>query len=164
MLHNSLHTHTENTRLYRLVTILLMWNNVQTFNSNNTAHTIVMMHSNYIAPMFTHAYYDYHYHNVMWCQKWDKMAAGYQASLQPPQPFRFDTPDEWPKWRHRFEQFRMATGLSKEDEERQVSTLLYCLGEEADDVLTSTNISTEIERNIWKFLINSMPTSRCERM
>ena len=71
------------------------------------------------------------------------MAAGYQASLQPPQPFRFDTPDEWPKWRRRFEQFRVASGLSKEDEERQASTLLYCLGEEADDVLTSTNISTE---------------------
>ena len=58
----------------------------------------------------------------------------------------------------------MASGLSKEDEERQVSTLLYCLGEEADDVLTSMNISTEKERNIRKFLINSTPTSRCKRM
>ena len=37
----------------------------------------------------------------------------------------------------------MASGLSKEDEERQVSTLLYCLGKEADDVLTSMNISME---------------------
>jgi len=35
------------------------------------------------------------------------------------------------------------SGLSKEDEERQISTLLYCLGEDADDVLTSTNISEE---------------------
>ena len=69
--------------------------------------------------------------------------ASYHAPLQPPQPFRFDTPDEWLRWRRRFEQFRVASGLSKEDEERQVSTLLYCLGEEADDVLTSTNISTE---------------------
>ena len=68
---------------------------------------------------------------------------GYQASLQPSQPFQFDTPDEWPKWRHRFVQFRVASGLSKEDEERQVSMLLYCLGEEADDVLMLTNISME---------------------
>ena len=68
---------------------------------------------------------------------------GYQASLQPPQPFRFDTSNEWPKWRRRFEQFCVASGLSKEDEERQVSTLLYCLGEEADNVLTLTNISME---------------------
>ena len=69
--------------------------------------------------------------------------AGYNAPLQPPLPFRFDCPEEWPKWRRRFEQFRVASGLSKEDEERQISTLLYCLGEDADDVLTSTNISNE---------------------
>ena len=36
-----------------------------------------------------------------------------------------------------------GVGLSKEDEERQVSTLLYCLREDADNVLTSTNISDE---------------------
>ena len=35
----------------------------------------------------------------------------------------------------------LNSGLSKEDEEHQVSTLLYCLGEDADDVRTSTNIS-----------------------
>ena len=52
----------------------------------------------------------------------------------------------------------MALGLSKEDEERQVSTLLYCLGEETDDVLTSMNISTG-ERS----LQNLTPTSRCNR-
>ena len=33
--------------------------------------------------------------------------------------------------------------MSKEPEERQVSTLLYCLGEEAEDILESTNISED---------------------
>ena len=33
--------------------------------------------------------------------------------------------------------------MSKEPEERQVSTLLYCLGEEAEDILVSTNISED---------------------
>ena len=37
----------------------------------------------------------------------------------------------------------MASGLYKEDDVRQVSTLLYCLGEEADDILTSTNITDD---------------------
>ena len=54
----------------------------------------------------------------------------------------YDSPDEWPKWEKRFVQYRVASGLDKEDDERQVSTLLYCLGE-ADDVLTSTNITAE---------------------
>ena len=43
----------------------------------------------------------------------------------------------------RFEQFRVASGLSTEDESRQVNTLLYCLGEEADDVLASANNTTD---------------------
>ena len=71
------------------------------------------------------------------------MATGYNVSLQPPPTFGFDEPDEWPKWRCRFKQFRMASGLSKEDDVRQVSILLYCLGEEADDILTSTNITDD---------------------
>lgn len=63
--------------------------------------------------------------------------------LQPPDPFNFRSPDDWPRWKRRFEQFRCASGLTQEDQRRQVSTLLYCLGEEAEDVLTSTNISAE---------------------
>ena len=59
------------------------------------------------------------------------------------EPFNFAKPDNLPTWRWRFEHYRMASGLDKESEERQMSTLLYCLGGSADDVLTSTNISAE---------------------
>ena len=68
------------------------------------------------------------------------------AILQTPASFTFNSPDEWPKWKRRFEQYRVASGLDKEEDERQVSTLLYCLGEEADDVLTSTNITQESQK------------------
>ena len=63
--------------------------------------------------------------------------------LQPPNPFDFKQPDEWSRWKRRFEQFRSASGLSGQDQARQVSTLLYSLGDEAEDVLTSTNITAE---------------------
>ena len=63
------------------------------------------------------------------------------AILQTPASFTCNSPDEWPKWKRRFEQYRVASGLNKEYDEHQVSTLLYSLGEEADDVLTSTNIT-----------------------
>ena len=69
--------------------------------------------------------------------------ANYNVPLQPPGAFRFDCPDEWAKWKRRFEQFRLASGLSAESKERQVSTLLYTLGEDAVDVLSSTNISDD---------------------
>jgi len=66
--------------------------------------------------------------------------------LRPPEPFDFKKPDGWVKWKRRFEQFLSASGLDKEDEARQVSTLLYCLGEEAEGVLASTNISEEARK------------------
>ena len=69
------------------------------------------------------------------------VAPGPLIPLQPPGKFNFKSPDEWPRWIKRFEQFRVASGLDKESEERQASTLLYCLGEDAEDVLLSTGIT-----------------------
>ena len=63
-----------------------------------------------------------------------------------PMPFNFSDPDDWPRWKKRFLQFRDASNLSTAAEPRQVSTLLYCLGEDADNVLTSTNITNEEQK------------------
>ena len=60
--------------------------------------------------------------------------------LQPPSIFNFHTPDEWPHWKKRFEQFCLVSGLSDKGQEKQVLMLLYCIGEDANDTLTSTNI------------------------
>ena len=68
--------------------------------------------------------------------------------LQPPPPFNFKTPDDWPRWRRQFEQSRVASGLGKQSAAKQISTLLYCLGEEAELVLSSTN-ATEDERKVY---------------
>ena len=67
--------------------------------------------------------------------------------LRAPETFIFTKPDEWLKWHKRFEQFRIASGLSAESQSRQVSTLLYCMGEEAKDVLTSTNITEDKKKS-----------------
>lgn len=58
--------------------------------------------------------------------------------LQLPHSFNFQNPDDWSQWKRRFEQYCLASGLSEESEVREVSTLLYCLGEEAKDVLRRT--------------------------
>ena len=85
-----------------------------------------------------------------WCQKWFFMAI---LRLQPPALFNFKTPDDWPRWRRRFEQFREASGLSEESDVKQVSALLYCMGESAEDVLTSTTFS-EQDRKKYKSVID----------
>ena len=64
-------------------------------------------------------------------------------NLQPPPSFDFKSPDTWSRWRRRFEQFRIASGLADDTPARQTSTLLYCLGEEADSVLTTMNATAE---------------------
>ena len=72
--------------------------------------------------------------------------------LQPPDSFDFKSPDEWPRWKRRFQQFRLASGLSGRDQERQVCTLLYSMGDEAEDILRSTNISAD-ERKVYNTVL-----------
>ena len=53
-------------------------------------------------------------------------------AFKPPTPFNFHKPAEWSAWRSRFGHF--ASKLSKEDQEVQVSALLYSMGPEAERI------------------------------
>ena len=70
--------------------------------------------------------------------------------LKPPNPFDFKHPDDWQKWKRRFDQYRHASGLASENEQQQVRTLLYCLGEQADHVYLQLVFWRRIERSILK--------------
>lgn len=78
------------------------------------------------------------------------MATGFH--LEPPPPFDFKEPDGWGKWRRWYLQFRDTAGLTGETETHQVNNFLYCLGEEANDVLASTNISERDSKKLYKVL------------
>ena len=67
-------------------------------------------------------------------------------------PFLFAKSDEWPKWKRRFEQYRQASGLVDKEEQRQVSTLLYCLGLDAEEVLDTTRISEDNKKKYEKVI------------
>ena len=60
--------------------------------------------------------------------------------LDPPEPFNIKRPNDWPRWKRRY---RRASGLDEGSDGRQVSALLYCMGESAADVLASTGIEEE---------------------
>ena len=62
--------------------------------------------------------------------------------VQLPEKFDFSRQEEWPKWSRRFERFRQASGLAKEEEESQINTLIYAMGDQADDILNSFKLST----------------------
>ena len=82
-----------------------------------------------------------------------------QLRLEPPEPFNVRAPNDWPCWKRRFEHFRIASGLQGRSQIQQVSTLLYCLGEEAEGVLTSTNVTAD-ERKVYDTVFEKIDTSR----
>jgi hypothetical protein len=71
------------------------------------------------------------------------MASNTPYQVQGPEPFSFSSPSEWPKWKRRFERFRVASGLTSRSEEEQVNTLIYFMGDSADDILLSFGLSVE---------------------
>ena len=84
-------------------------------------------------------------------------------NLQPLGTFCFKKTKEWPKWKHHFEQYRVASGLVEKDEICQVSTLLYCLGEDTKDVSDTTRISGE-DKKKYSTVVEAFDTfSTCEK-
>ena len=83
--------------------------------------------------------------SVSFCKKVKRpkrnMAATYQ--VPPPECFNFSRPEEWMKWSRRFERFRKASGLNEKAQETQVNTLIYSMGDQADDILRSFALSEE---------------------
>lgn len=72
------------------------------------------------------------------------MAAATPAAtftIKPPEPFDFAKPQEWEKWIRRFERFRLASNLNNSSDANQVNTLVYCMGDEADDVLRGLELT-----------------------
>ena len=78
-----------------------------------------------------------------------------EIHLQTPEPFNFRNPDDWPRWKRRFHQFREASGLAEAAASKQASTLLYCIGEEVESVLASTN-ATEDDRKDYARIIGKL--------
>ena len=66
-----------------------------------------------------------------------------QSAFLPPEHFNFARPEEWPKWICKFERFRDATDLDERSEQKQVSSLMYAMGEQAEDILQSFRLTEE---------------------
>ena len=94
--------------------------------------------------------------NNTWCQNLGfveqasvlRMAA---FQIAPPEQFKFNQPDEWPKWIHHFERFRDASGPSQKGEVHQVNALVYCMGDTVDDILCSLGLSDD-EKKVYEMV------------
>lgn len=63
------------------------------------------------------------------------------SSIPPPEPFNFETPENWSKWAKRFDRYISAAGIT--DETVQVNTLLYAMGQQAEDIILSFNLTAD---------------------
>ena len=61
--------------------------------------------------------------------------------ISPLEYCNFTTPEEWPSWIKRFERYRQVSGLSEKGETSQVNILVYAMGYQAEDILTSFRLS-----------------------
>ncbi|KAL7870545.1 hypothetical protein SRHO_G00080420 [Serrasalmus rhombeus] len=75
--------------------------------------------------------------------------------IPPPPKFDFTRPEEWPKWIKRFDRFRIASGLELQAEENQVNTLIYTMGDEAEDIITALQL-TVIEASQYNAVKNKL--------
>ena len=83
--------------------------------------------------------------------------------LHPPEPLNFQQLDDKSHWKHWFDQFKIASGLENEPEEKQVSTLIYCMGEQAEVILVSTNIMEE-EKKVYVTLCQKFDFSKFDEI
>ena len=65
------------------------------------------------------------------------------VTIQPPEPFDTKSPSTWSRWKKRFERHRIASSLNEKSGEMQVSTLIYAMGPEAEDILASFGLSDD---------------------
>src|SRR5277367_1759211 len=63
----------------------------------------------------------------------------YQA--RPPPEFDFTSPSEWPKWTRRWERFRITSRLETDSDRQQVNSLIYHMGDTAEDILLSFQLT-----------------------
>ena len=86
-------------------------------------------------------------HYTTWCQKWNPSSQAKTINgtvmITAARSLQLQELRRVTAMERRFEQFRSASGLSDYPEQRQVSTLFYCLEETAEDVSRSTHIDVD---------------------
>ena len=64
--------------------------------------------------------------------------------IKPPSEFNFDKPESWVQWIKRFERFRISSDLASKEQVLQVNALIYSMGEKADEILPSFNLTEAV--------------------
>ncbi|CAB4014586.1 Hypothetical predicted protein [Paramuricea clavata] len=70
-------------------------------------------------------------------------------AYKPPDSFDFSKGETWPNWIRRFERFRTLTELNEKEDITQINTLIYTMGDQAEDILNSFKLNeTQFNRRV----------------
>ena len=86
---------------------------------------------------------------------------GFKIGISASRAFNFARLEEWSKWIRKFERFRDASDLDGKSEQNQVSSLIYAMGEEAEDILQSFQL-TEDEQKSYTMVRDNFQSFFCE--
>ena len=85
------------------------------------------------------------------------------AKFTPPSELDFTKPQTWPEWKSRWERFRIASKLKKEDGEVQVASLVYSMGMQAETIFKTFTFADDTGKTnhdvvLEKFNAHFVPT------
>ena len=64
-------------------------------------------------------------------------------TCQPPNEFDYTNINDWPRWKNRFERYRSVSGLKNKTESEQIDCLIYCMGDQAESILTALKLTED---------------------
>ncbi|UYV67105.1 hypothetical protein LAZ67_4003902, partial [Cordylochernes scorpioides] len=85
------------------------------------------------------------------------------AQIQPPETFDFSTPNEWPKWRRRFERYLVVSGMKKKEEADKIDLFMYLMGDRADDIFRTFKFEKEEEATKIDSVLKAFDSHFCVR-
>ncbi|UYV71374.1 K02A2.6-like [Cordylochernes scorpioides] len=85
------------------------------------------------------------------------------AQIQPPETFDFSTPNEWPKWRKRFERYLVVSGMKKKEEADKIDLFMYLMGDRADDIFKTFKFENEEEATKIDSVLKAFDSHFCVR-
>ena len=63
--------------------------------------------------------------------------------------FFANTRPAWPKWLERFQSYRLIIGLKDKPQRRQVDTLIYVMGDQAEAICKQIIVADEDEEQLY---------------
>ncbi|UYV61429.1 K02A2.6-like [Cordylochernes scorpioides] len=84
-------------------------------------------------------------------------------TIQPPETFDFSTPNEWPKWRKRFERYLVVSGMKKKEEADKIDLFMYLMGDRADDIFRTFKFEKEEEATKIDSVLKAFDSHFCVR-